>query len=304
VIFWVVLSAVLFFISASQDSGNLPGGRATEAALSSSGPMLISPSTVLILGLDNRPTTGYSSKEGGANYNEADANTDSIMLWRIGGGVSRRLSIPRDTLVDLGGRCGEQKINAAWSCGGPQLTIHAVERLTGIKINHIIVVDLGNFPKFINDIGGITVKTPRICSNISGGAKNGGFSLYLTAGYHHLDGTDALTLARTRDNSCDPAYNDFNREAMQQQIMNAIKSQLFSVHAFIHLPWAAWDAPKVIQTDMGPTDLMQLFVSAEIGGSAPPELLKETGSTYNGEDVELPNAANVRAQVNKLMTGN
>jgi LCP family protein required for cell wall assembly len=307
VVVWVLLSLVLFCISASQDAGNLPGGNATEAALSSSGPMLISPSTVLVLGLDNRPTTGYSSKEGGltaAQQSEADANTDSIMLWRIGGGVSRRLSIPRDTLVDIPGRCGQQKINAAWSCGGPKLTIQVVESLTGIKVNHLIVVDLGNFPKFINDIGGVTVKTPRICSNISGGVKNGGFSLYLTRGYHHLDGTNALTLARTRDNSCDPAYDDFNRQAMQQQIMNAIKSQLFSVHAFIHLPWASWDAPKVIQTDMGPTDLLQLFVSSEIGGSAPTELLKETGSTYNGEDVELSNPANVRSQVNKLMTGN
>jgi LCP family protein required for cell wall assembly len=303
VLVWVLLSLVLFCISASQDAGNLPGGNATEAALSSSGPMLISPSTVLILGLDNRPTSGYSSKEPGANYNEAEANTDSIMLWRIGGGVSRRLSIPRDTLVDVPGRCGEQKINAAWQCGGPKLTIQVVESLTGIKINHLIVVDLGNFPKFINDIGGVTVHTPRICSVISGGAKNGGFSLYLSRGYHHLDGTNALTLARTRDNRCDPAYSDFQREAMQQQIMNAIKSQLFSVHAFIHLPWASWDAPKVIQTDMGPADLLQLFVSSETGGSAPTELLKETGSSYNGADVELSNPANVRKQVNKLMTG-
>ena len=44
--------------------------------------------------------------------------------------------------------------------------------------------------------------------------------------------------------------------------MNGIKSQLFSLHAFFHLPWAAWDAPRAIQTDMGGLDLMQLFISA------------------------------------------
>jgi LCP family protein required for cell wall assembly len=301
-VFWVLLSGVLFFISASDNAGNLPGGNATEAALSSSGPILLSPSTVLILGLDNRPTTGYSSKEAGSNHSEADANTDSIMLWRIGGGVSRRLSIPRDTLVNIPG-LGDSKINAAWSFGGPKLAIRVIENFTGIKINHLIVVDLGNFPKFIDDIGGVTVTTPRICSVISGGAKNGGFSLYLSRGTHHLDGTNALTLARTRENRCDPAYDDLNREKMQQQIMNGIKSQLFSVHAFLHLPWAAWDAPKVIQTDMGATDLLQLFASAEIGGSAAPSLLKEAGSYYNGADVLLPNAANVRKQALKLMTG-
>jgi LCP family protein required for cell wall assembly len=302
-VFWVLLSAVLFFISASDGAGNLPDGSATEAALSSSGPMLLSANNILILGLDNRPTSGYSSDEGGANHDEADANTDSIMIWRLGGGVSRRLSIARDTLVDLPGRCGEQKINAAWSCGGPQETIHAVEKLTGVEINHLIVVDLGNFPKFIDDIGGVTVKTPRICSKISGGVADGGFTLNLSPGYHHLDGTNALTLARTRENSCDPSYDDFNRQKMQQEILNAIKSQLFSAHAFIHLPWAAWDAPRVIQTDMGPLDLMQMFVSSEIGGSAPARVLKETGSYYNGEDVQLPNAGNVQSEVNTLMNG-
>ena len=89
----------------------------------------------------------------------------------------------------------------------------------------------------------MTVKTPRICSEISGGAANGGFTLDLSPGSHHLTGEQALVLARTRKNSCDPAYTDLNREGMQQQIMNGIKSQLFSVHAFLHLPWAAWDAP-------------------------------------------------------------
>ncbi len=71
--------------------------------------------------------------------------------------------------------------------------------LTGIKINHMIVVDLGNFVKFIDDIGGVTVNTPRICSKISGGAADGGYTLNLRAGSHHLTGDtgdDARTHAR------------------------------------------------------------------------------------------------------------
>lgn len=300
VVAWVVLSAVLFFVSASDRAGDLPAG--AKSALTSSGPILTSANTVLILGLDNRPRTGYSSKEPGSNYSERDANTDTIMLWRIGGGVSRKLSIPRDTLVDIPG-LGESKINAAWAYGGPKLAIQVIEKFTGIKINHLIVVDLGNFPKFINDIGGVTVKTPRICSNISGGAKDGGFTLILKPGVHHLNGTQALTLARTRENSCDPAYNDLNREAMQQQILNSIRSQLTTFHTFLHLPWAAWDAPGVIQTDMGGLSLLQLFVASEIGGSPKPQLLSESNGTYNGEDVLIPNSANVRRQVTKLMTG-
>jgi len=304
VVAWVLLSVVLFFVSAELRRGSLPAGAKSQLAGGST--MLVSPETVLILGLDNRPTSGAGSKEGGltaAQTVEKDANTDTIMLWRVGGGVSRRLSIPRDTLVNVPG-CGEQKINAAWSCGGPGLALKVIKRFTGIKtINHLIVVDLANFPKFINDIGGVNVKTGRICSEISGGKADGGFTLDLKRGVHHLTGQQALILARTRENSCNPAYDDLNREAAQQQIINSIKSQLLSAHSFFHLPWVAWDAPGVIQTDMGGFSLLQLFLSSEIGGSSKPRLLKETGSTYNGADVLIPNAANVRSEVRRLMTG-
>ena len=206
--------------------------------------MLTSANTILMLGLDNRPTSGQDSKEGGgANTNEADANTDTIMLWRVGGGVSRRLSIPRDTLVNIPGH-GQAKINAAWAYGGPALAMKVIKQFTGLQINHLVVINLANFPKFINDIGGVNVKTGKICSNISGGTASGGFTLNLNPGVHHLNGEQAMVLARTRENTCNAASNDLTREATQQQILNSIKSQLLTVHTFFHLPWAAWDAPE------------------------------------------------------------
>jgi LCP family protein required for cell wall assembly len=297
---WVLLSLILFVISAQQHAGNLPAGAQSE--LTGGAPMLFSPNTVLVVGLDNRPKTGPGSKEPGSNYSQRHARTDTIMLWRIGGGVSRRLSIPRDTLVDIPGY-GNNKINAAWAYGGPRLALKTVKQFTGLKINHLIVVDLANFPKFIDDIGGVTVKTGRICSNISGGAVNGGFTLNLRPGTHHLSGLQALTLARTRENSCNLAYTDLNREAAQQQILNGIKSQLFTFHTFFNLPWVAWDAPGVIETDMGSLSLLQLFLASEIGGSAPTHLLKETPSYYNGQSVLVPNSANLRTQVRRLLDG-
>jgi LCP family protein required for cell wall assembly len=305
-VFWVVLSVVLFFISASGDAGNLPGGNATKAALASGGPMLFTANNILVVGLDTRPTSGYSSHEGGlsaADHNELTSRTDTLMIWHVGGGSSSKLSIPRDTLVNIPS-CGHKaKINAAWVCGGPKATIQAVETLTGLKINHMIVVDLGNFVKFIDDIGGVTVNTPKICSNISGGAKNGGYTLDLARGSHHLTGIEAVTLARTRDNSCNPAYTDINREKMQQGIMNGIKNQLLSAHAFFNLPWASWDAPKAVQTDMGPLTLMQLFAAAEIGGSSPARTLKESGGFYGSQDVLIPNSSDVQRKVQQLLNG-
>ena len=144
IVAWLLLSLVLFLISAQTHSGG-PLVAAAEPQLSSGGPMLTSANTILILGLDNRPTTGQDSKEGGgANTNEADANTDTIMLWRVGGGVSRRLSIPRDTLVNIPGH-GQAKINAAWAYGGPALALKVIKQFTGLQINHLVVIDLANF---------------------------------------------------------------------------------------------------------------------------------------------------------------
>jgi LCP family protein required for cell wall assembly len=299
---WVFFSFVLFMISASDQSGS-PIIAKAEAALTPGGNMLTSTDTVLVLGLDNRPAAGLGSKEPGSNYSETDANTDTIMLWRIGGGVSRRLSIPRDTAVQIPG-AGLQKINAAWSFGGPALAVRTIEQFAGIKINHLIVVDLGNFPKFINAIGGVTVTTDKVCSNISGGTADGGFTLNLSAGTHHLNGEQALILARTRENACNPAENDLTREKRQQQILNAIKSQLLTPTTFFHLPWAAWDAPQAVQTDMGGLTLMSLFIASEIGGSAPAQTLPTSPVALpNGEDALSIAPSAVSRAVRQLVAG-
>ncbi len=296
---WLLLSFVLFLVSAQVNQGNLPAS--AESALASGGNMLTSTDNVLILGTDQRPA---GSKEPGANTQDSGSRSDTIMLWRIGGGVSRRLSIPRDTVATIPG-FGQNKINAAYALGGPALTIRTVERFTGLSINHLIIVNLANFPKFIDDVGGVTVKTGRVCSQISGGTANGGFSLNLRPGVHHLNGRDALTLARTRENRCNPAENDITREKRQQQILNGVKSQLFTLHTFFHLPWVAWDAPSVLRTDMGGFTLLSLFAASEFGGSAPVDVLKPTGSETlpgGGAALVVP-PSTVHAAVTKLLSG-
>jgi LCP family protein required for cell wall assembly len=258
--------------------------------------MVTGTDTVLVIGTDQRPK---GSKEPGAFA--GGIRSDTMMLWRIGAGTSRRLSIPRDTNVPIPGH-GVTKINAAYSYGGPALAIKTVENLTGVKINHLIIVNLANFPKFIDAIGGVTVKTGRICSEISGGAANGGWTLNLHPGTHHLTGIQALTLARTRENKCNAASNDLTREAYQQKILNAIKSQLVSPGIFFRLPWASWDAPKAVRTDMGGVTLMTLFAAAEMGGSAPTQILGVNHLPL--PDVQSPSGqAAIRKAVNKLMNG-
>jgi LCP family protein required for cell wall assembly len=291
---WLLLSGVLFLISAQLQSGSIPSS--VSNALTPGGNMVTSTDSVLVIGTDQRPK---GSKEPGAFA--GGIRSDTIMLWRIGGGVSRRLSIPRDTIVPIPGY-GTNKINAAYSFGGPALAIKTIEQFTGVKINHLIIVNLANFPKFINAIGGVDVTTGRICSEISGGVKNGGFSLFLRPGDHHLDGTQALTLARTRENRCNAASNDLTREGYQQKILNAIKGRLLSPSIFPRLPWASWAAPQAVRTDMGGLTLLSLFFAAETGGSAPTRILGQNHLPLTDPTSPAGQAA-VRRAVDKLMNG-
>jgi len=291
---WLLLSLVLFMVSAQIETSKLP--TSASDALTSGGNMVTSTDTVLILGTDQRPA---GSKEPGANTSDVGSRSDTIMLWRIGAGTSRRLSIPRDTLAPIPGH-GTTKINAAYAYGGPPLAIKTIENFTGVQINHIIVVNLAAFPQFIDAVGGVDVTTGKVCSDISGGTKNGGFSLYLNPGDHHLSGIQALTYARTRENKCNPADSDLTRVQHQQQILNGIKSQLFTPTAFLRLPWASWDAPKVLRTDMGGPTLLSLFAASEMGGSAPVSVLPVTPA--GSSDLQASPGA-VHGAVSKLMNG-
>jgi LCP family protein required for cell wall assembly len=267
---WLVLSLLLFLLSAQIERGKVSDE--AKAALRSAGYPLVSPNTILFLGSDARPE---GSQEPGANPG-GPSRSDTIMLWRVGGGHSSRLSIPRDTIVDIPGH-GRQKINAAYAFGGAALSIRTIEQYLGTPINHLVEVDFENFPKLIDALGGVDVKTGRVCSRINGGRRNGGVTLNLPRGESHLNGRQALALARTRKNDCNPSEDDLTRAKRQQQILGAMKARLFAPTTFLRLPWVSWYTPKTMRTDMGGPTLLGFFAAAATGGSPPVEVLRPSG---------------------------
>jgi hypothetical protein len=88
-------------------------------------------------------------------------------------------------------------------------------------------------------------------------------------------------------------------------VLNAIKAKLISPSTFLRLPVASWAAPKVLRSDMGGLTLLSLFVAAEMGGSAPVQVLKPTGGETlpNGGSALTVNQGAVQAAVSKLMNG-
>jgi LCP family protein required for cell wall assembly len=243
------------------------------SVLHSSGYTLTSANNILVLGSDRRPK---GSREPGANTS-GPSRSDTIMLLRVGGGHAARLSVPRDTVVEIPGH-GLQKINAAYAFGGPALSITTVERLLGIPIDHLVEVNFENFPKLIDAMGGVDYTGGCVRAKIDGGARNGGYTLNLKPGTHHLDGRAALALARTRENLCEPSQTDLQREEHQQALLQDMKARLLSPSSFFRLPWIAWSAPPAIVSDMSGPTLLGLFGALAVGGTPPTRVLKPSGT--------------------------
>ncbi|HYX12161.1 MAG TPA: LCP family protein, partial [Candidatus Acidoferrum sp.] len=203
---WIVISFLAFEISSQiqrsklADMGNTLHGNPFLA---------VSPQNILVIGTDIR-SGQFAGPSEAASKSCLDAagsgkappshcspyRSDTLMLIRAGGGDFRKLSIPRDTLANIPGQA-ENKINSAYAVGGAKLTVRTIEKFLGINVDQVAIIDFDGFRKFIDSIGGVNVNVPTdVCSTVSGGA----FNLKLSKGEHTLNGFQAITLARTREN--------------------------------------------------------------------------------------------------------
>jgi LCP family protein required for cell wall assembly len=300
---WILISIIAFAISAAIQSTKLADMGDT---LHGNPFLAVDPQTILVLGSDVRPPGLSAPGEATPPHCITAAGegqtppkhclpyrSDTLLLVRAGGTTFRKLSVPRDTLAEIPGH-GGQKINSAYAFGGAKLTVQTLENFLGINIDHIAVLDFNGFRDFIDALGGVSVTIKKkVCSEVSGGAQNGGFSLFLDPGTHTLDADQALTLARTRENvATDPQGNpcpplsDIDRVSFQQDIINGMKSRLTSItripYNFIHGPFIGWAAPRAFVSDMGALTLPQLVFSAAISGSSGTDVLKPSSTDAAG----------------------
>jgi LCP family protein required for cell wall assembly len=295
---WVALSLVLFLISSHFERTAPPAG--VSAVLDSGSFPLTSANNILVLGSDRRQ---QHSKEPGANTG-GPSRSDTIMLIRTGGGHAARLSVPRDTVVEIPGH-GLQKINAAYAFGGPELAIRVIKSFLGLPINHIVEVNFEDLPQLVDAMGGVDYTGDCIVARLDGGFSNGGYTLRLAKGTHHIDGKAALALARARENLCRRGETDLQRAEHQQALFTAMKSRLLSPSSFLRLPWIAWNAPPAIVSDMSGPTLLGLFGALAISGTPPIRVLKPSGRIVlpDGSEGLTVSDAERRAAVAQFMSG-
>ncbi|WP_344676575.1 LCP family protein [Tessaracoccus defluvii] len=143
--------------------------------------------------------------------------SDVLQLLHISGdrkGVYL-MSIPRDSWVDIPGR-GKAKINAAYSWGGPALTIETMEQLLEVPMDHTAIIDFEGFTKVIDTLGGITVYNREASSSRGATFPKGDIT---------LNGADALIFVRERYGLSD---GDFGRATRQRDVIKAVLTKLAS----------------------------------------------------------------------------
>lgn len=174
------------------------------------------------------------------------------------------LSLPRDLLVQIPGY-GDQKINAAYQIGGPTLAIRTIQEFTGLPVNHIAIVDFGNFREMIDALGGVDVNNPHaIRSNRfdcpyktqARCQQWQGWSFH--KGKLHLDGHKALIYSRIRENQLNAGDTDITRGQRQQDVMQAVMSKLTSPGTLLKMPFIGGSLMKPIATDLSAGQFFQM----------------------------------------------
>lgn len=209
----------------------------TEAL--SSAPVHGDPYWVLVLGSDKRPKEDASTP----------TRSDVIMLVRIDE-VSKQVtlvSLPRDTKVELQGY-GSQKINAAFALGGAKLALNTVSDYAGVDISHYVEVYFDGFEDLVDQLGGVDVDVPEFASYKG---------VSIEPGLQHLNGKEALTLARVRKTY---VTGDFRRTECQRLLVAAIAQKVLSQDA-LQLPGTINALTQCFATDMPLNDVLGLALT-------------------------------------------
>jgi LCP family protein required for cell wall assembly len=253
-VLWSVLGYLSFSRGVDKANNRLPR-RALNRLANQDGSLLSNPTTILVVGTD-----------GGSAPGRGDARrSDSLLLIRTDPGKNRLsyLSIPRDLRVDIPGH-GADKINSANQFGGPALTIATVRALTGLPIQHVVVVDFDGFKDLIDALGGIDLTVPRpILSNKfdcpyppkrCADWKGWRFG----KGRQHMDGRRALVYSRIRTNQLDPSDTDISRTTRQQAVAEAVGGKVAGLGTFLRLPFMGDSLAAPVATDLSAWDLAKL----------------------------------------------
>ncbi len=156
----------------------------------------------------------------------AGSRTDTIMVLHVSADHKKAyfISMPRDLYVYVpqspDGNNGDTraKINAAFAWGGTPLMVKTVEGFTGVRIDHVALIDFAGFVQVTDALDGVDLFVEQTVTSIH-------TNKTFTKGTHHLNGADALDYVRQRKQFPD---GDFARMRHQQAFLKAVMDRAAS----------------------------------------------------------------------------
>jgi LCP family protein required for cell wall assembly len=220
---------------------------------------------VVLLGSDARAGEGSRS--------------DTIMVVKAGGGL---LAVPRDTLVEIPG-IGQDKVNAAFAYGGPQLAVETLENFTELPIRNYVVLNFGGTKEIVDALGGITINVEEPIET-----EQDGEHFFIPAGTRELTGAEALAYVRYRGGPT----ADIGRIERQQRFLLALAAEASSPEKLPRLPATARAIWRNIETNMSPLEaaLFAIRFSLFRGGSGV-EIYPGTPQYIGGVSYWVPDIA-------------
>lgn len=215
---------------------------------------------ILLIGSDSR--SGKENARYGQDRGTERSDTAILLHLPADRGSAIAVSIPRDLMTQVpacltanGSRTTERlaQFNWAFQWGGAACTIRTVEKLTGIRIDHHMVVDFGGFKRMVDAIGGVEVclKQPMNDSEAK---------LRLPAGRQTLRGEQALGFVRARYSLGDGS--DTDRMERQQQFLGSLVKKVQSNGVLLN-PGRLYPlldaATSSVTTDPGLASLRDLY---------------------------------------------
>ena len=206
--------------------------------------------TILALGTDVRPGQHRAGL------------TDVMRAVRVDFQNQRvtTLEFPRDLWVEIPGiqsnlGTDHQKLNTAYANGspdfGPSLLVRTFDLNFGLKVDHYIVANMTLFSEVVDALGGLDIIIPT--GGIDGRTRaDRSERLVFLEGPQHLNGEQALTLARIRNVSV------FERANNQNMVMCALRKKVESPDVILKVPGIINSFQKNIQTDLTPEQISQL----------------------------------------------
>ncbi|WP_411060259.1 LCP family protein [Streptomyces sp. E11-3] len=176
----------------------------------------------LIVGSDSREGLSDQDKEDLHTGSAEGSRTDSMMVLHTGANGTTMMSLPRDSWVTIPSftrpltgklhRASKDKLNAAYSLGGPELLVRTVEHNTGLRIDHYAEIGFAGFVGVVDAVGGVEMCLDR-------DIKDEKANVDLKQGCHTLSGSQALGFVRQRHQE---AKGDLGRTQNQQKFLAAL----------------------------------------------------------------------------------